>query len=532
MASRAPKSSVLTADSVDSLTSIIEEATRSTQEGVRFFIEPAQGTLASALSKRHHLVFGRRGSGKSSLLNKVHEEANERGNPVVFVDMETFKSHSYPDVLVSVLIKTMGGFRAWIEDAESGAQAPSSLLDKVKALIGLNRRGAASRSPILVRLDACLADLEKVLHTPESVDRTSRRGNEKARDSKVGAEASVKSAIPGAEVSTALAAEEAERLVANEEIIDTYSHSKIAHLHRSIIEYTDIFKLISKSNGKQCYILMDDLYHIRADDQAEVLDFFHRICKGTNVWLKVGTIRHRTKYYVASRPPKGMKLGDDADEIDLDVTLEKYETTKQFLIKILSQFAAECKVGLADIMTDGARDRLVVASGGVARDFLTLFKRSISIARERLAGGDKSNRGAKVGAEDINKAAGENNSYKREEFNSDAEEHTKTRLLSRLQLLKEFCLTKNNTNCFLIEKDHISDSVEEINSLVDLKFVHRANTRVTLRDRKSRIYDAFMLDISEYAGERAKRELNMIQFWTRSGKDSLRKSNLIVEEMR
>jgi hypothetical protein len=56
-----------------------------------------------------------------------------------------------------------------------------------------------------------------------------------------------------------------------------------------------------------------------------------------------------------------MKLGDDADEIDLDVTLEKYDVTKAFLIKLLSQFAAEATVSLPTIMADGARDRLVLA---------------------------------------------------------------------------------------------------------------------------------------------------------------------------
>lgn len=256
----------------------------------------------------------------------------------------------------------------------------------------------------------------------------------------------------------------------------------------------------------------------------------HRICKGAGVWLKIGTIRHRTTYYIGSKPPVGMKIGDDADEIDLDVTLEKYQTTRNFLVKILDQFAEECSVSINSLMTAGATERLVVASGGVARDFLTLFKRSVAIARERVSGGDRGNRGSKVGAEDINKAAGENNSFKREEFNNDAEENTKQLLLSRLDEVKNFCLNKNNTNCFLVEKDLKSEAIEQIHTLVDLKFVHRANTRVTVRDRKSRVYDAFMLDISEYAGERAKRELDMIQFWTPSGKDSLRKSNLIIEE--
>lgn len=46
------------------LLSRVEEAARSTEEGIKRFIEPAQGTLRRATTKRHHISFGRRGSGK------------------------------------------------------------------------------------------------------------------------------------------------------------------------------------------------------------------------------------------------------------------------------------------------------------------------------------------------------------------------------------------------------------------------------------------------------------------------------------
>src|SRR5207249_607019 len=60
--------------------------------------------------------------------------------------------------------------------------------------------------------------------------------------------------------------------------------------------------------------------------------------EGSNLWIKVGTIRHRSRWYIFGDPPYGMKLGDDAEEIDLDVTLEKYDLTKRFLVKILENF--------------------------------------------------------------------------------------------------------------------------------------------------------------------------------------------------
>jgi len=61
---------LLNSDAIDKLATKVEEAARSTKEGVRHFIEPAKGTLRRATSKRHHIVFGRRGSGKSSLKSR------------------------------------------------------------------------------------------------------------------------------------------------------------------------------------------------------------------------------------------------------------------------------------------------------------------------------------------------------------------------------------------------------------------------------------------------------------------------------
>ena len=62
---------ILNSAEMQKLSTTVEEATRSTEEGVKYFVEPAGGSLRRAVSRRHHIVFGRRGSGKSSLLRKA-----------------------------------------------------------------------------------------------------------------------------------------------------------------------------------------------------------------------------------------------------------------------------------------------------------------------------------------------------------------------------------------------------------------------------------------------------------------------------
>ena len=105
---------ILFRTSIDDLATVVEEGARASRENIKRFIEPAQGTLRRATSKRHHLVFGRRGSGKSSLLLKAGDTLEKQGHPIATVDLEPFKGHHYPDVLISVLIATFTKFEHWL----------------------------------------------------------------------------------------------------------------------------------------------------------------------------------------------------------------------------------------------------------------------------------------------------------------------------------------------------------------------------------------------------------------------------------
>ena len=69
-----------------------------------------------------------------------------------------------------------------------------------------------------------------------------------------------------------------------------------------------------------------------------------------------------------------------------------------------------------------------------------------------------------------------------------------------------------------------------VNELVDLKFLHYCSSRVTVRSRIGRIYEALMLDMSQYTGERARRNLDIIEFWAKDGSEKLRNPKLIFIE--
>ena len=516
-----PGVNLLNAESVDDLARLVDESVRASKEGVRYFLEPTPGVLIKAKSKRHHIIFGRRGSGKSSLLQKVAADLTVDRTPIAFVDLETFKGHSYPDVLVSILIKSLSEVKSWLDTA---ATNPASKTSFWKKLFGSAPTRPAFNKADTGRLSnefrAMIAELEKLLHSADEMKAKEQLRHEAFDEAKAGL--SIKGPIGGIDVGgTSSDRSSVERQ-------SEYSSTKIEALHRNIMKYQKAFRDLTQLAKGPAFLLLDDLYHIRLDDQASVLDYFHRIAKGTNVWLKIGTIRHRSKWYSFGNPSRGMKLGDDADEIDLDVTLEKYELTRAFLLKILSQLAREANVSLNDLLADSTRDRLVLASGGVARDFLTIFARSIAVARERLIRGNLV-RGDKIGAEDVNVAAGQQGVFKEEDFARDTGDD-RDRLLAEFQKILEFCISDVKANCFLVEKDMPPDETPPIDELVDLKFLHRARFRVTVRDRVGRLFDAYMLDLSQYTGERARRGFEMVKFWGKDSDDSLRRASLIYLE--
>ena len=104
--------------------------------------------------------------------------------------------------------------------------------------------------------------------------------------------------------------------------------------------------------------------------------------------------------YVHGDPPIGVKLADDADdadEIDFDLSLEKYSLAKDLLTKVLKIFVNDRdNLSIPKILNEGAIDRLVLASGELARDFLAIFRRAVDVAGERGEG----HRGPKIGSED------------------------------------------------------------------------------------------------------------------------------------
>jgi hypothetical protein len=271
-------STVLDSAEVESLVILVEEATRSSKEGVKRFIEPAQGTLRRAINKRHHVIFGRRGSGKSSLLRKAAADLTIDRRPIAYVDLETFKGHTYPDVLLSILLSALKEFNQWLETA---AVHPANKTSFWQKLFGTRPNRPAYNREQIALLSADFAkhidQLQEQLHSSDHTQTTSSTKTVEEDSSSFDASANI--AFQG--LGAGSKASQASSGEVTKEKQQTYKHSKLEFLHQHILEYQDLFRRMREACGGDSYLFLDDLYHIRKADQPQVIDYFHRIAKAT-----------------------------------------------------------------------------------------------------------------------------------------------------------------------------------------------------------------------------------------------------------
>jgi hypothetical protein len=105
-------------------------------------------------------------------------------------------------------------------------------------------------------------------------------------------------------------------------------------------------------------VILDDFYHVPYGAQPDVLAYLHQIVKNLGIYLKVVGVRHRIQPFVEDDPPRGLQPGQDAGEVSLDITLERFTTAQTFLENILTGICEPLGIALDDLLTDGG----VVAS--------------------------------------------------------------------------------------------------------------------------------------------------------------------------
>ncbi|HEY7143268.1 MAG TPA: hypothetical protein VH637_03405 [Streptosporangiaceae bacterium] len=471
------------------LTRLLQEATRATPaSGPETYVPPSGGQIAEA--DYHHFIFGQRGSGKSSLLRHLQHQMRTTNRIAVWIDQEIYSRLSYPDVLVSALHEIMYGLA---DTVESKIQAD-------KALSRRSRFPSKSKTlnqdaSLLDELRAAATELEKLKFAPLNRKIEWKIVGESTRQQ--GLTGGVRMQLVSLQADT----NSTEHSVTTTS--ETVDGTKEEYLERALLGYRSLILRTSDQVGGG-FIFVDDLYQISRKDQPEVLGYLHRLTKDTSVWLKIGSIRYSTITFKPN-PPTGMQRGHDAQEVALDRGLRYPSVTQDFLEKILSQIAKKAGIEINDLLTSEARKRLVLAAGGVARDYLRITAAAIDEARNR--GITPKSGSHRVIVDDVNKAAGRLSPAKFDDLRADEPDEAAA-LAVLVRQLTEFCRERGRAY-FLIATDS-ADLSDQVNKLQHLRFAHLLVESETVPDRGSQRFNVWLLDVAELSAQRAAEHMDFL----------------------
>jgi hypothetical protein len=258
------------------------------------------------------------------------------------------------------------------------------------------------------------------------------------------------------------------------------------------------------------YVFLDDFYYLQRADQPEVLDMLHGVTRDADAWLKVASIKHLTRWWQAS-PPLGLQSGQDADLIDLDITLQDPAQAKSFLEGVLSAFARKAGIpSLSRVFRSEALDRLVIASGAVPRDYLVLATSAIARAQRR-------ENARLTGVQEVNQAAGDAATSKIQELEEDMASSAGSAdvTLSTLKTVRAFCLDDEGFTYFLVgfrDREDRPTAYNLLTDLMDVRLIHLVDAGVSDAHAAGSRYEAFMLDLSQYSGARLKQKVRVLDF--------------------
>ena len=459
---------------IDSLTGLIKDSFRVRPNQDPVYVD-VSGNLERIVAPQHQIVFGRRGSGKSCLLVHFHRViAPERRIFTVYIDSDELKRLGYPDALIRLLLRIT-------EDVAEATQG------------WFARKLHLKRSLLWKQAEK----LRELLELAEESDVTHQVQEGKATK----ADVSIKGPHAGAGLGSS-----------NHKTKGTtsaFKARKLEALERSFPDFKRILQEeFQKSRFKTGAVIVDDFYLFPKDIQPDVLDYLHRLLRGTDLYLKVGTVRHRTSLQRSNGQTIGVDLNEDVEEISLDRTFEHVDSTREFLELMLDSMArkVDLETAASFISTDG-RLALALASGGVPRDYLNTLVEAVPVARSL---GQQ-----RVTPRTIYKGAGRL-SYRNKLANlrDDAGEDAKAIELVFADLAR-FCLKEERKTGFLISQDEVQthpDEHEIIQQLMDFKLVHIIEPDTSAASGRTGRFEAYTLDFSLFMEPRL-RGLKHIEFW-------------------
>lgn len=426
--------------------------------------------LNDICARQNHVVFARRGCGKTLLLHHSSRLLDSSIKPV-YLNCEDFKRHSFPNVLIEILDALFGELEGHLSGWFGKKKRSRELIVAIRAELGKLR----------TRADVQEEDIRESVASQRGI---SARGEASASSPRA-------SLRVGAGLSETVKAETEKTYRRHEEKIRELD-TKLPQLKAQIRE----FFALSTGVGA-VFLQIDDFYHLNRMDQPLVMDYIHRLCKDLPLYFKVATLKHATTLYADREgQPIGAQERHDYQPINIDFTFSDFRKSRDQNRKILHEFGKLASMTARDIDTlfrGEGFDRLVLAGGGVPRDCLSLF---LEVLQEvQSAGGD-----GRIGKDDVRILSRSNFERRIEELKQDSDGREQDTLIRGIYVLRKFCIDRQ-TNVFLVSEQMMQQE-DQIRGLLyrllDYRIIHNAGSALTHKSQAG-TFQAFAIDIGCYA---------------------------------
>ena len=254
------------------------------------------------------------------------------------------------------------------------------------------------------------------------------------------------------------------------------------------------------AKGAELFVFLDDFHVISEQLQPKLLDILYGVSRGNRIFLKLSAIETLTRTFDPATKV-GLQVPHDAQLIRLDYNLTMPDKASQHIQTILGSHAVYCGLpSIRNLCTSAdVIPRLTWVAAGVPRDALNLFTQAITKAT--LEGRKH------VSVSNVNVAASEAINTKLRELETDASAQA-IELQELLDKVREFCITKQRRNAFLVEIKGDDPIFDRVRKLVDLRLLHVINEGITIGEA-GRKYLGLILDYGFYTGFRAARSVDL-----------------------
>lgn len=480
----------------------------------------------------NHLIIGRRGSGKTSLLIKLIEEIKKTNGLVIIIDMQSKNRQSADLPLLEILLKLLRESKINLE-AQKGwepyiKRKAKIKYYKIKAFYkGLLKKDlwtneAIEFDKLFNSFTSIINRLEVITKTPNGasikITKLNKQTSSQSRGLKLKTKISADTkyleligAASSCDSTYTIINEKEDATSKNVEFSGTYSKQEALDELKNEIIFT--IESFYKTIKKPIFLILDDFYQIPINNQPYIFQYLHDINKETTseaFSFKVCLVPHRFKLNEENN--KILSHKDDFSTINLDRDFYELEDNKDLLFKILCGLDPALEFTSARI-NKLFHDSLLVndcirASGALPRYFLDVFSHMVkySIAENQ----------PKIHRMVLSQVIKEIKKSKDELITEEAY-LPESKIRQLFSIIEDEVVYKLRTNVVLYPYKSFKTNEEILNSLINLGYLHRIKEDILVKGDN---FVPLFIDMifTHTKSDKMPKNFRDVKFWTQNGK--------------